>query len=102
MTYNIPAIIAAYPDKRLLIQEGIGVFDLDVSNTIPMEIDESLVTETAKTTDTQSINEYNREMRRRAFVTEADPMYFKVQRGEISQADYDSKVAEIRAKYPYI
>ena len=41
-------------------------------------------------------------MRRRAYIREADPMYFKVQRGEIPQADYDSKIAEIRAKYPYI
>ena len=41
-------------------------------------------------------------MREQEFRAVADPMYFKVQRGEISQADYDSKVAEIRAKYPYI
>ena len=31
MGYNFKAIQAAYPDKKLLIQEGIGVFDMDVS-----------------------------------------------------------------------
>ena len=102
MGYNFKAIQSAYPDKKLLIQEGIGVFDMDVSTTVPMEIDEDLVNETAKTTDIEAENAYNKEMRRRAYVREADPMYFKVQRGEITQADYDSKVAEIRTKYPYI
>ena len=102
MGYNFKAIQAAYPDKKLLIHEGIGVFDMDVSTTVPMEIDEDLVNETAKTTDIEAENAYNKEMRWRAYVREADPMYFKVQRGEISQSDYDSKVAEIRAKYPYI
>jgi len=42
-----------------------------------------------------------RQSRASAFVTEADPLYFRVQRGESDQADYDAKVAEIRQRYPY-
>ena len=41
-------------------------------------------------------------MREQEFREVTDPMYFKVQRGEITQADYDAKVEEIRTKYPYI
>ena len=42
-----------------------------------------------------------RTARRQAFTAEADPLFFKVQRGEASQADYDAKVAEIRSRHPY-
>jgi hypothetical protein len=39
--------------------------------------------------------------RQKAFTTEADPLFFQVQRGEATQADYDAKVAEIRTRFPY-
>ena len=42
-----------------------------------------------------------RAARRTAFAAEADPLFFQVQRGEATQADYLAKVAEIRARYPY-
>lgn len=42
----------------------------------------------------------NRKMRKVAFMEEADPLFFQVQRGEVEQSVYDAKVAAIRAKYP--
>lgn len=42
-----------------------------------------------------------REARRHAFAAEADPLAFKVLRGEASAEDYQAKVAEIRTRYPY-
>lgn len=42
-----------------------------------------------------------RDARRAAFSAEADPLFFKVQRGEAKIAEYDAKVAEIRARHPY-
>ena len=42
-----------------------------------------------------------RQSRASAYTTEADPLFFKVQRGEANQADYDAKIAEIRTRYPY-
>ena len=42
-----------------------------------------------------------RQSRALAYTTEADPLFFKVQRGEANQADYDAKIAEIRTRYPY-
>ena len=47
---------------------------------------------------TQREQEQNRA---NAYRSEADPLFFQVQRGEASQADYDAKIAEIRARYPY-
>ena len=36
-----------------------------------------------------------------AYVTEADPLFFKSQRGEATTAEWEAKVAEIKARYPY-
>lgn len=35
------------------------------------------------------------------FADEADPLFFKVQRGEADPAEYTAKIAEIRARHPY-
>ena len=36
-----------------------------------------------------------------AYRTEADPLYFKAQRGEATEAEWLAKVAEIKARFPY-
>jgi hypothetical protein len=36
-----------------------------------------------------------------AYRNEADPLFFKVQRGEANEQEWLDKVAEIRARYPY-
>jgi hypothetical protein len=36
-----------------------------------------------------------------AYRDEADPLFFKVQRGEAPEQEWLDKVAEIRARYPY-
>jgi hypothetical protein len=40
------------------------------------------------------------ENRRAAYITEADPLFFKAQRGEATMEDWQAKVAEIKARYP--
>jgi len=42
-----------------------------------------------------------KEQRRRAFVTEADPLFFKWQRGEATEQEWLDKVQQIRERYPY-
>lgn len=49
----------------------------------------------------QQAREAVREARRTAFAAEADPLFFKVQRGEATSAEYDAAVAAIRARLPY-
>lgn len=39
--------------------------------------------------------------RRNAYVVEADPIFFMVQRGEATLAEWQAKVAEIKARFPY-
>jgi hypothetical protein len=36
-----------------------------------------------------------------AFAAEADPLFFKAQRGEATLDEWSAKVAEIRSRYPY-
>jgi hypothetical protein len=38
--------------------------------------------------------------RRAAYAIEADPLFFKAQRGESTLAEWQAKVAEIKARYP--
>ncbi len=38
--------------------------------------------------------------RQRAYQKESDPLYFQVQRGEISQETWLAKIEEIKARYP--
>ena len=42
-----------------------------------------------------------RQSRAAAYANEADPLFFKAQRGEATQADWQAKVDEIRQRYPY-
>lgn len=41
------------------------------------------------------------ELRRFAYQQEADPLFFMSQRGEATTAEWEAKVAEIKARYPY-
>ena len=44
--------------------------------------------------------ELNSFMRRQAFTNEADPLFFKEQRGEVPVGTWLAKVEEIKARYP--
>jgi hypothetical protein len=53
---------------------------------------------TAPAAPTQAAQEANR---RSAYQQEADPLFFMSQRGEATTAEWEAKVAEIKARYPY-
>jgi hypothetical protein len=38
--------------------------------------------------------------RKAAYIAEADPLFFKAQRGENTEQEWLDKVAEIKARYP--
>ena len=40
------------------------------------------------------------ENRRAAYITEADPLFFKAQRGEATMNEWQAKVAEIKTRFP--
>lgn len=39
--------------------------------------------------------------RQAAYASESDPLFFMSQRGEATTAEWEAKVAEIKARYPY-
>ena len=39
--------------------------------------------------------------RQAAYVAEADPLFFMAQRGEATMEEWEAKVAEIKARFPY-
>jgi len=42
-----------------------------------------------------------KEARAAAYKAEADPLFFKAQRGEATMQEWQAKVAEIKARFPY-
>lgn len=44
--------------------------------------------------------EQAKRMRQRAFAAEADPLFFKAQRGEATMEQWQAKVQEIRNRFP--
>ena len=46
-------------------------------------------------------NAAQKEKRSKAYAEEADPLFFKAQRGEATTAQWEAKVAEIKARFPY-
>ena len=40
------------------------------------------------------------QLRQAAYIAEADPLFFKAQRGEATMAEWQAKVAEIKTRYP--
>ena len=66
----------------------------------------------APVTEEQIFSEYNRlvseepmkiakENRSSAYRAESDPLFFKLQRGEATEAEWLSKVEEIKQRFPY-
>lgn len=48
-----------------------------------------------------TFNAAQKEKRSKAYAEEADPLFFKAQRGEATTAEWEAKVAEIKARFPY-
>ena len=45
-------------------------------------------------------NKETQRQRAAAYVAESDPLFFKAQRGEATMEEWQSKVAEIKTRYP--
>lgn len=42
-----------------------------------------------------------KKLRNIAYINEADPIFFKSQRGEATVAEWQAKIEEIKQRYPY-
>ena len=78
--------------------EYSGLEWLDTKQAKPIEAE--VQAEIAKLT-AELPNKIAKEKRAEAYKLEADPLFFKAQRGEATQQEWLDKVAEIQQRYPY-
>ena len=90
MSLNHEAIRALYPQVVTII-DNTGIYDADGGEVV---VDSALVN--LKSEQLQA-----EKQRAAAYSAEADPLFFKAQRGEVSMDDWTAKVEEIRQRYPY-
>jgi hypothetical protein len=89
MTYFVEAIYKLCP--QVVRTVGQDAFDADGN---PVAYDRQAVEAKAAQMQAQA-------NRAAAYTTEADPLFFKAQRGEATIEEWEAKVAEIRTRYPY-
>ena len=89
MNRFIDAIYALYPQVARTV--GEDAFDADGN---PVTYDHQAVEAKAAEMQAQAA-------RSAAYTAEADPLFFKAQRGEATIEEWKAKVAEIRSRYPY-
>ena len=94
---NHEAIRKAYPNA-VTIDDGAGVFDASGNR---IELDQALVDSAAIIVSQEQAKRIAEEGRRKAYLSEADPLFFKAQRGEATIEEWNSKVTEIRNRFPY-
>lgn len=83
------AIYALYP--QVVRTVGEDAFDADNN---PVEYDRAAVEAEAQRMEA-------RQARAAAYAAEADPLFFKAQRGEATTEEWQFKVEEIRTRFPY-
>ncbi len=74
-----------------------GIEWLDTNQTQPTEAE--ITAEVARLTALEPAR-IATENRRSAYIVEADPLFFKAQRGEATMEEWQAKVAEIKARFP--
>ena len=95
--YNHEAIYRSHPEVRL-IDDSRGAFDAAGN---PVELDQAKVNAAAIIVAQEQALASAKRNRATAYTTEADPLFFKAQRGEATMEEWEAKVAEIRSRYPY-
>jgi len=94
---NHQAIRKAYPNV-VTIDDGAGAFDADGN---PVQLDQAKVDAAAVIVAQEQALASAQRNRASAYTAEADPLFFKSQRGEATIEEWQAKVAEIRSRYPY-
>ncbi len=89
MMYFAFAIHQLYP--QVVRTVGEDAFDADGN---PVTYDRAKVEAEAQRMEARAA-------RAAAYAAEADPLFFKAQRGEATTEEWESKVSEIRARFPY-
>jgi hypothetical protein len=91
------AIVSLRPKSSFVMTDGIITEWLDTEQTQPS--DAEIETEVARLTALEPAR-IATENRRSAYIVEADPLFFKAQRGEATMEEWQAKVAEIKTRFP--
>jgi len=94
---NHEAIRKAYP-QVVSIFDDRGAFDAAGN---PVQLDQAEVDAAAIIVAEEQALATAQRNRAAAYRNEADPLFFKAQRGEATIEEWQLKVAEIRSLYPY-
>jgi hypothetical protein len=90
------AIYKLYPNV-VTIDDGEGSYDAQGNK---IEIDEALVQQEIQRLEPIRNNEIIEIKRKNAYISEADPLFFKTQRGEATLEEWQLKILEIKTRYP--
>jgi len=90
------AIYNLYPNV-VTIDDGAGAFDA-AGNSVA--VDEAAVSAEIQRLQPIKTAEQAERNRKAAYISEADPLFFKAQRGEATMEDWQAKVAEIKNRFP--
>jgi hypothetical protein len=93
---QVQAILNLRPGAQWVLR-GDDLEWLDQSQTRPT--DAKIDAEVARLTALEPAR-IATENRRAAYITEADPLFFKAQRGEATMEEWQAKVAEIKTRFP--
>jgi hypothetical protein len=93
---NHLAIYALYP-QVVVVDDTAGALDAQGNK---VTIDEAAVAVEAARLEAIDATKRIEENRFAAYIAEADPLFFKAQRGEVTQQAWLDKIAEIKARYP--
>ena len=90
------AIYKLYPNV-VTIDDSAGAFDAQGNQ---VTIDESAVATEIQRLEPIKAAEQADAKRKAAYIAEADPLFFKAQRGEATMEEWQAKVAEIKNRFP--
>jgi hypothetical protein len=90
------AIYNLYPNV-VSIDDGAGAFDAQGNQ---VTVDEDAVAAEIQRLQPIKAAEQASRNRQQAYIAEADPLFFKAQRGEATVEEWQEKVAEIKQRFP--
>jgi len=93
---KVDAIQSLRPGAQWVLR-GEDLEWMDTEQTQPTEAEITAEVARLQALEPTRIVEANRQA---AYIAEADPLFFKAQRGEVEQQVWLDKVAEIKARYP--
>jgi hypothetical protein len=96
MIRAIDAILSLVPNAKCAVS-GDQIILWESQETQPTEAE--IAAEVARLTALEPAR-IATENRRAAYIAEADPLFFKAQRGEATMEEWQAKVAEIKTRFP--